>query len=237
MKNLQGKTAVITGAAGGLGSALASSMADKGCHLALIDSNQAALSELIKRLEYPHLRISSHIINLCEQTDIDSLPAAIASVHNSIDILINNAGMTIQKSVENHSIDDWQRVFNLNFWAPVSLCKTLLPLLRQQRSAHIVNLSSMAAFYGLPSQSSYSSSKAALQAYSESLAAELNRDGIVISCIHPGAIKTDMMMATLNESDDLKQAQKTWLCNNALASQQRLSPSGLSAQFKVTHPV
>jgi short-subunit dehydrogenase len=227
MKHLRGKTVAITGAAGGLGSALAQALAEEDCHLALIDINQQALTELAARLQTPDLRISSHVVNLCEKTEIDNLPAELMLVHPSIDVIINNAGMTLQKSVESHSMDDWQRVFNLNFWAAVSMCQTLLPFLRQQNSAHIVNLSSMAAFHGLPSQCSYSSSKAALQAYSESLRAELRRDGIGVSCIHPGAIQTNMIMATLNESDDMAQAHK----NMVLAQRFGISPQAAAKQI------
>ncbi|MBQ0760123.1 MAG: SDR family oxidoreductase [Zhongshania sp.] len=227
MKQLRGKTVVITGAAGGLGSALAKALAEEGCHLALIDVNQQALTELAARLQRPSLRISSHVVNLCKKTEIDNLPSELIRAHPSIDVIINNAGMTLQKSIESHSMDDWQRVFNLNFWAAVSMCQILLPLLRQQNTAHIVNLSSMAAFHGLPSQCSYSSSKAALQAYSESLRAELSRDGIGVSCIHPGAIQTNMIMATLNESDDLEQAHQ----NMMLAQRFGISPEAAAKKI------
>ena len=220
MKHLRGKTVVITGAAGGLGSALAKALASEGCHLALIDINQRELLSLVKDLQSSKLRVSYHVANLCEKTDIYKLPAELLAAHQSINVVVNNAGMTLQKSIENHSADDWQRVFELNFWAAVSMCQTFLPFLRQQNSAHIVNLSSMAAFHGLPSQGSYSSSKAALQAYSEPLRAELSRGGISVSCIHPGALQTNMIMATLNESDDLEQAHK----NMMLAQRFGVSP-------------
>jgi len=85
----------------------------------------------------------------------------------------------------------------------------------------------MAAFHGLPSQCSYSSSKAALQAYSESLRAELSRDGIGVSCIHPGAIQTNMIMATLNESDDLEQAYQ----NMMLAQRFGISPEAAAKKI------
>jgi short-subunit dehydrogenase len=220
MKKLRGKTVVITGAAGGLGSALAEAFVNQGCHLALIDINQLALNTLVEKLQKSDLRISCHYVDLSKTTEIDALPEELMSVHSSIDVIVNNAGMTLQKSAENHCIDDWQRVFGLNFWSAVLMCRALLPLLRQQKTAHIVNLSSMAAFYGLPSQCSYSSSKAAVQAYSESLRAELSGEGIGVSCIYPGAIQTNMIMATLSESDDLEQAQK----NLALAQRFGISP-------------
>ena len=208
MKSLTGRTAVITGAAGGLGSALAKALADKGCHLALVDINEDTLKQLAHSLHSQNVDISCHRVDLCNQAQLNTLPLTLAKRYVSIDILINNAGITLQKSAENHSQADWEKVFQLNFWSAVHLSRTLLLLLRERNGGHIVNLSSMAAFFGLPSQCSYSSSKAALQSFSDSLRTELRHENIGVSCIHPGAIKTNMILATINESDDLKQAQK-----------------------------
>jgi short-subunit dehydrogenase len=211
MKPLSGKTALITGAAGGLGSALAALLASKGCHLALVDINGDTLKQLADSLEGQGVTISCHTADLCDRHQLMDLVDALKEQYTSIDILINNAGITLQKSAENHRQADWDKVFQLNFLSAVFLSRELLPLLRNRGQGHIVNLSSMAAFFGLPSQCSYSSSKAALQKFSDSLRAELSGEGIGVSCIHPGAIKTNMILATLKESDDVQQAEKNML--------------------------
>ena len=207
MKLEQGKAALITGAAGGLGSALAHALADRGCHLALVDIDHQALETLATSLRRPALTISSHTVDLRSSAAIQALGREVRQQHSALHLLINNAGMTLQKSVETHSEADWQRVFDLNFWATVNGCREFVPMLKATGSGHIVNLSSMAACYGMPSQSSYSSSKAAVQAFSESLRTELRGQHIGVSCINPGAINTRMIQATLSESDDIAQAE------------------------------
>ncbi len=214
------KVAVITGACGGLGSALARNLADSGCHLALVDINEHGLKQLANQLSIFPVRCSTHVCNIGDPEAVAALAEAVSREHGQLNLLINNAGITLQKSAANHSWADWQRVFNVNWWGTVNCCTAFTPLLKQQDGAHIVNLSSMAAYYGLPSQASYSASKAAVQAYSESLRAELAAEHIGVTSIHPGAIKTGMMTATLTESDNIAQAEK----NYSLATRWGLPP-------------
>ena len=220
MTSANGRVAVITGAAGGVGSALARELAKRGWNLALVDIDSEKLAELVATLRNSNNRITAHVADLRNSDHITALPQEVKGKHGSVDCLINNAGITLQKSIESHSIEDWRRVFDLNFWATVSMCQAFLPMLKEPSRANIVNISSMAACYGMPSQSSYSSSKAAVQAFSESLRAELSSYAIGVTCIHPGAINTDMIKATLCESDNVAQAQK----NLALAQRFGMSP-------------
>ncbi len=131
-----------------------------------------------------------------------ALPETVTQVHGGIDILINNAGITLQKSFAAHSIAELQRIVGINLWGVLYGCLYFLPYLRESTRAHIVNMSSMAAFIGMPSQSTYCATKAAVRALSESLWAELARDNIGVTCVHPGAIRTDMIKRTLASSED-----------------------------------
>lgn len=214
MPNVHGKysdqVALITGACGGLGSALATALAKSGCHLALVDINDEKLESLVQELKSYPINVSTHSCNIGDLEAVKALELAVSKHHGRLNLLINNAGITLQKSAANHSPADWQRVFNVNWWGTVNCCSVFLPFLKQSDNAQIVNLSSMAAYYGLPSQASYSSSKAAVLAYSEALRAELAVDGIGVTTIHPGAIKTEMMTATLQESDNMEQARKNY---------------------------
>ncbi len=204
------QTALITGACGGLGSALAKALAASGCHLALVDINNDKLQALTAELKAYPVNVSTHCCDIGDIAAITTLQSEVSAQHATLNLLINNAGITLQKSAENHSHQDWRRVFHVNWWGTVNCCSVFLPLLKQGHNAHIVNISSMAAYYGLPSQASYSSSKAAVLAYSEALRAELAADGIGVTTIHPGAIKTEMISATLQESDNLDQAKKNY---------------------------
>ncbi|WP_062269016.1 SDR family NAD(P)-dependent oxidoreductase [Endozoicomonas arenosclerae] len=204
------QVAVITGAGGGLGRSLAIQLARKGCHLALVDINHPALEETQEKLAGNDIKVTLHQVDVGDIDDMHQLYAEVMEFHGRVNLLINNAGITLQKSFASHSLKDWQRVININLWGPLYGCRLFLDVLRKESQSHIVNLSSMAAFIGLPSQSSYCVTKSGVQALSECLYAELKKDGVGVTSVHPGAIKTDMIQATLADSDDLQKAQKNY---------------------------
>ena len=195
--SLGGAVAVITGAGGGIGRQLALVLAREGCNLALTDIDVLSLNETVTQAEKYSVKISRHIVDVTSQEQMAALPETVVRVHGGIDILINNAGITLQKSFAAHSIAELERIVGINLWGVLYGCHYFLPYLRQSTRAHIVNMSSMAAFIGMPSQSTYCATKAAVRALSESLWAELARDNIGVTCVHPGAIRTDMIKRTL----------------------------------------
>ena len=208
MKNFNNKVAVITGAGGGIGSALARALARRGCHLALVDYNPDMLEKTVSTLIETNVKLSTHIADVTDKKLMAALPDEIVAEHGRVDLLINNAGITLQKSFDTHSIEDWERIVNLNFWGVLYGCKFFKPFLEKSTDAHVVNMSSMTGMLGLPAQSSYCATKAAVKGLTESLWAEWGAAGIGVTSVHPGAIKTDMMQATLKDSDDLVAAQK-----------------------------
>jgi short-subunit dehydrogenase len=209
-KAVRDGVAVITGAGGGIGRQLALNLARQGCHLALVDINAPALLATADLASATGVRVSQHVIDITDQDRMAALPQAIADIHGGIDFLINNAGITLQKSFAAHSMDDLRRIVDINLWGVLYGCHYFLPYLRKSSRAHIVNLSSMNAFLGMPSRSTYCLTKAAVRALSEALWAELAREAIGVTCVHPGAIRTDMIMHTLQESEDLAVAQRNY---------------------------
>ena len=155
-----------------------------------------------------NVKLSTHIADVTDKKRMAALPDEIVAEHGRVDLLINNAGITLQKSFDSHSIEDWERIVNLNFWGVLYGCKFFKPFLEKSTDAHVVNMSSMTGMLGLPAQSSYCATKAAVKGLTESLWAEWGAAGIGVTSVHPGAIKTDMMQATLKDSDDLAAAQK-----------------------------
>lgn len=166
-KSVRGGVAAVTGAGGGIGRQLALALAREGCHLALADIDPAALAETTVQAEAMGVKVSQHIVDVRSEEQMAALPEAIAAIHGGIDFLINNAGITLQKSFAAHSVTDLRRVVDINLWGVLYGCHFFLPWLRRSNRAHIVNLSSMAAFLGLPSQSTYCLTKAAVRALSE----------------------------------------------------------------------
>jgi short-subunit dehydrogenase len=210
MKDFKDKVAVITGAGGGVGSALAQALASRGCHLALVEINEAALARTATALGSTGVRVSTHVTDITSKAEMERLPSTIIEHHGKINILVNNAGITYQKSFATHTIEDWEKITNINWWGVVYGCHYFLDALTAADEAHIVNLSSMNAFVGLPGQTSYCATKAAVKLLSEAMWAEMAKLDIGVTSVHPGAIKTEMIQATLQNSDDVEAAKRNY---------------------------
>jgi short-subunit dehydrogenase len=210
MKTLKDRVAVVTGAGGGLGRALASELASRGSHLALVDVNAETVAETASMLGEGPLKVTQHVVDVRDAAQMEALASEVLAAHSRVNLLINNAGITLQKSFATHSLADWERMIGINLWGVIHGCHFFLEALRAADEAHIVNISSMSAYAGLPSQSSYCATKAAIKGLSESLWAELAAEGIGVTSVHPGAIKTEMIQATVAESDDVAVAQRNY---------------------------
>jgi len=193
MKKLEGRVAVVTGAASGIGRATAQRLVERGCDVALADLDLAGLESLEQALSRSPVRISSHRVNVASRDEMRELAARVESIHGAAHILVNNAGVAASETFGSQSLEDLEWMVGINYWGVVYGCKFFLPLLKRQDEAHIVNLSSMFGFLGLPSQSGYCATKAAVRALSESLWAELRSDGIGVTSVHPGAIQTSII--------------------------------------------
>lgn len=213
MKITKGMVAVITGAGGGIGRCVARALADKGCDLALVDLDLMALEESHAAVSEFGTKVTCHVVDIADNKAVEAMSKEVLEQHGKVNILDNNAGITIQKSFETHTFADWDRVIGINLMGVIYGCKAFLPALKEAakgEGAHIVNMSSMAGFLGLPNQSTYSLTKAAVTILSETLYAELHKDNIGMTSVHPGMIKTKMILATLNESDDIESAEKNY---------------------------
>jgi short-subunit dehydrogenase len=143
------------------------------------------------------------VADVSDATAMEGLAAQVVAEHGRVNLLFNNAGITYAKRFENHTLADWERIIGINLWGVIHGCHFFLPHLREQAGrAHIVNLSSMVAFMGPPEQTSYTATKAAIKGFSESLWAELHGDGIGVTVVHPGAIRTHIMDEALKSADD-----------------------------------
>lgn len=210
MKSLEGRVAVVTGAGGGVGRCLSVALAQRGVHVALIDIRHGALTETRALVDACGVKTSEHCVDITDKKAMSQLPEAVLAVHGKVNILVNNAGITYQKSFDNHSIDDWERIVGINWWGMLYTCHFFMDALKTSGDGHIINMSSMNAFVGLASQTSYCATKAAVRLFSESLWAELRQFNIGVTSVHPGAIKTEMMKATLGNADDPVLAMRTY---------------------------
>jgi short-subunit dehydrogenase len=214
MMDFKDKVAVITGGGAGIGRAMAIQLASEGCHLALADISEEGLNESVKLLSPYGVKVSTHIVDVTSRERMESFPAEVIEAHGKVNLLANNAGITLQKTFEGHSIEDWEFALGINLWGVIYGSKAFLPYLKESAkdgrgNAHIINMSSLAAFMGMPNTASYSATKAAVRTISESMWAELHSDNIGVTSVHPGAIRTNIMRAHIENSSNLKVAKET----------------------------
>lgn len=206
MQDLRNKVAVITGAGSGIGRALAVAFADEGCNLALADISEAGLAETVKVLAGRPVKITTHIANVADKARMSRLPAEIEAEHGGIHLLFNNAGITINKTFEESTLEEIELVTGINQWGVIYGCHYFLPYLKKQPESHIINTSSLAGFLGLPNQTSYCLTKAAVKSLSESLRVELAHLNVGVTSIHPGTIRTNILNTAASRSGSNKEA-------------------------------
>lgn len=192
MRSLDGRLVVLTGAAGGIGSCIARRLAADGAALALVDRDEAGLTDLAASLPAPE-RVSVHVFDLQRAGELDALAAEVASRHGAVHVLINNAGLTVHGAFTDQTADEIDRVLDVDLRAVVQATRAFLPHLKRAAPAHIVNVASMAGLAGFPFQSTYSAAKFALRGFGQAIRPELAPLGIGVSTMLPGTIATDFL--------------------------------------------
>jgi len=189
---LAGRTAVITGAASGIGRAIALSLARRGCHLALADIDEAGLTESADLARVFNVRTSRHCIDVADRAAVAAFPEVAAAEHGGVDVLVNNAGVAVGGTFEQVSDEDFEWLFEINFWGVVRMTHAFLPLLRASDDARVVNISSVYGLIAPPEQVAYAASKFAVRGFSEALRHELEGSGIGVTVVHPGGVNTSI---------------------------------------------
>lgn len=187
---LRDGVAVVTGAASGIGAALAAALAERGCNLALADVNAAGLQGVARRVRAGGVRVSEHLLDVADGGAVAALPEAVLSGHGRVTVLVNNAGMALGGTFEQVPAVDFEWLFGINFWGVVHMTRAFLPVLRRQEAAHIVNLSSVFGIVAPPGQVAYAASKFAVRGFSEALRHELAGSPVGVSVVYPGGVRT-----------------------------------------------
>jgi len=185
-------TALVTGAAGGIGEQLALGLAERGSDLVLLDRDAdrlAAVSEAI-RGRAGEIAVETHTIDVADRAALLALAGRIAAEHPDLTLLVNNAGVALGGLFEHMTLEEFDWVMDINFRAPVALTHALLPTLMANPGSHIVNMSSLFGIIAPAGQSAYSSSKFALRGFSEVLRTELADRAVGVTVVHPGGIRT-----------------------------------------------
>lgn len=195
MRDMNGRVAVITGAASGIGRALAVALADEGCDLALVDIDAQRLRGTERLVQGKVRRVTRHVVDVAERVQMEALPEAVRGEHRRVDILVNNAGVSVVADLLHHSIEDFEWIVGINLWGSIYGTKFFLPHLLRSDDAYVVNLSSIFGLVGVPGQSSYCATKFAVRGFSEAVAAELADTNVRVLSVHPGGIQTNIARA------------------------------------------
>jgi short-subunit dehydrogenase len=188
----EGGTAVVTGAASGIGEALAHALAARGSDVVLVDRDADRLSAVASavRAERPAVDVRSHVVDLSDALATRRLGETLLAEHPRITLLVNNAGVALGGRFDQLTLEEFDAVVRVNFSAPVVLTHTLLPALTASPGSHLVNVSSLYGLIGPAGQSAYAASKFALRGLTEVLRHELPEVGVGVTAVHPGGVRT-----------------------------------------------
>ncbi len=189
MTGLQGKVAIVTGGAGGIGAATARRFAREGARVVVWDRRETLPPEVMGA-EADRIRLA--LVDVADQGSVARAVAEAIGREGRIDVLINNAGIIRDQFAANLSLEDWEEVLRVNLTGTFIPCQAVIPHFRERKSGRIINTSSTSAF-GNRGQANYSASKAGVIALTRTLALELARDGVTVNCVAPGPVDTVLM--------------------------------------------
>ena len=223
MMDFKGQIVWITGASSGLGEALAIALAHRGCRLILTARRTELLNALKNKLPFPD-RVGLLPFDLQQTAQLPALVQNAWDVFGGLDTVFLNAGLGQWGTVQETTRAVEEKIFAVNYHAPVALTKALLPLFRQQKHGHIVAITSMAGRFGQSHLAAYSASKAALEVYMESTREEVYSSSIQVQWVIPGNIQTHIMKTALT-------AQGQALNRDALAQAKGMKPQVMAEKI------
>lgn len=194
MKSFENKVAAITGAASGIGRALALELAKQKCHLALCDVNDAGLQETAERARALGVKVTTARVDVSKREEVHAWADQVVNDHGKANLIFNNAGVGLGNTVEEASYEDYEWIMGINLWGVIYGTKAFLPYLKQAGDGHVINVSSIFGLFAQPTQSGYNMTKFAVRGFTESLRQELDLQqcGVSATCVHPGGIKTNI---------------------------------------------
>lgn len=198
MQSLNQKVVAITGAGSGIGRGLALALASDGARLALSDINTANLAETASLCGLQDELIHQQALDVADRGAMEAWAAKVVEHFGAVHVIINNAGVALNVSVEHLEQTDFEWLMGINFWGVVHGTQVFLPYIKQQEWGHIVNISSLFGLMSVPNQSAYNAAKFAVRGFTESLQMEMriSQNNIGVSCVHPGGVATNIANAS-----------------------------------------
>lgn len=192
--SFDGRVAAITGAASGIGRALAEELARRGAHLALADIDETGLAETAGRCAGTGVKVSTRRVDVADRAAVFAWADQVVAEHGHVNLVVNNAGVAVAATVEAMAVEDLEWLMGINFWGVVHGTQAFLPKLKASGAGHVVNLSSVFGLIPVPTQSAYNASKYAVRGFTDALRVELDIEGANVSCttVHPGGVRTNI---------------------------------------------
>jgi acetoacetyl-CoA reductase len=203
MHDSERRVAIVTGGARGIGAAITTMLAKSGVHVAAgYSSNSKAADDLAEKLGAEGASVSVHQGNVGVVEDCQRVVGEVLEAHGRVDYLINNAGVTVDKTMRKMTVEDWHAVLRVNLSGAFYMTKPVLDHMLERKFGRIVNISSVIGQMGNIGQVNYAASKAGLFGLTQSLARETASKGITVNCVAPGYIETEMVAAIPQEAYD-----------------------------------
>jgi short-subunit dehydrogenase len=201
MRIIRGKKALVSGAASGIGRAIALRLAQEGAQLFLVDIDQSGMAETAAEARRAGVEVITRRCDMSQPQDVSSTVAEVLSRWNGVDILVNNAGITYYGKTERMAADHWDKLLRVNLLSHVQFTRELLPSLLARPEAHVLNVCSVLGLVGMPKVVAYCTSKFGLVGFTESLRNEFGRQGLGVTALCPGFVRTNLFTSAPLEKD------------------------------------
>lgn len=201
MSALKDKVIFVTGAGQGLGAATCKSLAAEGASVVLADIKPESLEETVGQIGETGCMAESYVMDVTDRQAVEEIVQAIVHRFGRLDAVVNNAGIDVTKSIEEMSVDEWEKVMNVNLRGPFLVSKAAYPHLKKQGSGHIVNVVSTASKRAWPNAAAYHSSKWGLLGFSHALHVEARQENIKVTAVIAGGMKTPFIMERFPDVD------------------------------------
>lgn len=219
MRELKDRVAVVSGAASGIGRALSIELARQGCDLAICDLDARGLEQTTSEVRALGRRAFEQRVDVADRDAMRSFAAQVVDEYGRVEILVNNAGVTVTADFEQHTLEDWEWIIGANLWGVIHGCTFFLPHLKRASQGHIVNVSSVFGLMGVPGQSSYCATKFAVRGLSEALWTELKPHGIGVTCVHPAGVRTNIVRSARAVDDQVKAEAVDFIDRNSITAE------------------
>jgi len=232
-KQLVGKTAIVTGAARGIGKAVALKFAEEGANVAMLDILDKELQETAAEVKKFGTKVETYVLDLTKDEQVNATVKTIADTFGKVDILMNNAGISREMPLNDMPMETWDKIIEINLRSVALIMKAVLPFMIAQKSGNICSVASGSALRGLPGSTAYSASKAGVMVLSQALGDEVRPHNIRVNVICPGPVDTELFQKSAKR-DFILQAggdvfQPETIANGALYLVSDLS-KGVSSQ-------